>query len=243
MINTDLCYTYPRMSEPVNYPPPGSKKNKVALLFLTIIFILLLFIISESIYIIRNQPDKITGIYLNLARISAQKKFLKPTIKFLDKATQLTLNHRVQDRPQINLKNIQKLPRIPNNQNLKQDFINYLSTVNYSALTAPYSADWSIIYYDLGSISHKNLESDLVAPFWQTAVNLAPEWSHFHLLLANYYFSINKTDLAYKQIDYCLTFTYPQKACNRFLRENTQTGKTDSVELWQERINILKSDW
>ena len=227
------------MPEPVNYPSFSPKKNnKIIFIFLTVIFILVLFIISEYIYLIRNQPDKITNIYINLASISAQKKLLRPSIFFLDKAAKLTLNHRAQNKPEINLKTIQKLPKIPNNQQLKQALTNYLSTINYRSLVNPNSNEWVETYYNLGLISYNNSNFGLVEPFWQTAVNFGPEWSYFHLSLANYYLSTNQIDLAYQQIDYCLIFTHPQKACNRFLKDNMQTGKTDPINLWEKEVNL-----
>jgi len=71
------------------------------------------------------------------------------------------------------------------------------------------------MYYLLGLSAYKYGYIDTTESFWLTAIYIAPEWSYFHVELANMY-SLNGNDTTVKKtIDFCASFITAKDHCMR----------------------------
>jgi len=192
-------------------------------MFFAILGLVVLILASEAIYQFRNNKDFQVRLYLSLARFLAQKSYVKPAVFFLERAAEIRLSRVGENYTQIYSSPPPLKISLSNNKLLLEDYRRLIKDQDVEGLMHQFPpVKWGKLFYLLGLSAYKNKEFELVIPFWQAAVYLAPEWSHFHIELANYYLSQEKTDSAREQIEFCLKFYFPQKHCSDFLKENVE---------------------
>ena len=227
-----------------SHSSPEKRKTKKSVspkkytLFFILIFILLLFV-SELIYALRNNTTIIASFYLKQAKYSAQKLRLQQTLKYLGKASEFKLKEVDQKYPDIAIETSVTTPDFPDNPDLNETYIDYLESIDYDSLASLYESKWAKPYYTLGLLAYRHGELKLTILFWQTAINLAPEWSYFHVELANFYLTQNQLDKARNAINFCLNFHFPQNHCGQFLEKNIETGSPEPIGFWEEQIKEI----
>lgn len=201
-------------------------------------FIALLFL-SELFYTIKNKPSSLVPYNLALARIYSKMSNNQKSIMYLSKASSTKIKEVVNKYPGLTFKTSVAIPSLPDNQDLAQAYNNLLQNLNYNELEKTYPSKWAKPFYDLGLIAYKNNEPGLTIPFWERAVNLAPEWSYFHIELANFYLTQGKTDKARELIEFCLQFKFPEKHCREFLELNIKYETAMFVGYFEKQINDI----
>ena len=216
-----------------------SKIVKITLFFIAFTFLLFL---SELVYRINNRPEPTLDDYIRIASNSAQKSRVQKALKNLGKAAEIKLKSEIAyEYPDMNLDDSFVLTPLPDNNKLKKDFAEYLKTVDYEQLSESYATKWSKPFYSLGLIAFQNNELDLMIPFWEIGVNLAPELSYLHVELANFYLTQDNINKATSTIDYCLTFEHPRDHCIEFLYQNIKLQSPSPVGTWEAEINDILS--
>jgi len=212
------------------------KKYTFVLIASTITF----FLLSELIYQINNRSQLGVYDYLNMASTSADKSDIEETIKLLGKASELRLKGEViKEHPDIEMQSTISTPPLPKDKAVQEEYSNYLKSIDYEELKREDASRWAKIYYSLGLLAYEQNEPGLVAPFWKIAANLGPEWSYFHIELANFYLSRGEPDKAKEQIEFCLQFQNPKTHCSEFMQEHIQTNNAQPVGTWQDKINDI----
>ena len=203
-----------------------------------IIFIMFvgLLISSEFVYFSNNKHSLVI-LYLNYARSSADNRNPKQALKYLGKAGELKLKEIALKHPDTTIHTSIVTPPILNNSELNQIYANILQDFSYNIQSSP--SEWANLYYNLGLIAYKKNIIHLTAPFWQIAINFVPEWSHFHLELANFYLAQGNNEKAISVIEYCQEFSYPKKHCNQFMQENIQTNSPEEIGSWKKEISDI----
>jgi len=105
------------------------------------------------------------------------------------------------------------------NVKLKKDLIKFVYSLEDNNIFQPFIPNFAKVFYDLGLISYQHSEHDLALKFWQTAVSIAPKWSHFHIELANLYAYLKEDEFAYSQINSCMTFSSARKHCEDYYED------------------------
>lgn len=72
------------------------------------------------------------------------------------------------------------------------------------------------LLYLSGLEAYNNNELDLTISLWENASLLAPDWSYFHIELANLYLTYEEKNEAMEQIETCLKFRSAKEHCNQF---------------------------
>jgi tetratricopeptide (TPR) repeat protein len=177
--------------------------------------------------------------HLNKTQAMVQKSNIQQALNHLDKAAESKLKEVDKKYPDITLITSVIIPALPDNPDLMKAYLSFLRGIDYDYLKEIYASKWAKIYYFFGLTAHEHNELDLVIPFWQVAVNLAPEWSYFHTELANYYLIQGEIDKARSQIEYCLQFHFPQAHCRQFMEENVQTNSPETVGFWEKQVKDI----
>lgn len=207
-------------------------------IFLVGFFVLIL--LSEFIYRLNNRPQLGVHDYLEMASSSAQKSNVKKTLDYLGKASELRLESEViKEHPGVEIQSNITIPLIPKNKDIQEAFSSYLKSIDYEEFKKIYASRWARIYYNLGHLAYEQNEPELVVPFWEIAANLGPEWSYFHVELANYYLSQGEIDKARESIGYCMQFQFPKDHCREFLEKNIEAETVEPVGSWEEQINEI----
>lgn len=217
----------------------NSVSSRVRLIFFLLGFIALVFL-SELIYSFTNKSQLGVHAYLKMAQVSAQKADLKKTLRNLAKAAEIRLENQVaQKYPDIEIETQVAIPTIPNNESLNNAFLNFLKSIDYETLKDSYASKWAKPFYKLGLLAYVQKEPELVVPFWEIGVNLAPEWSYLHVELANFYLTQGNSSKATSTIDYCLTFQHPKDHCQEYLEKNIKYSSPVPVGSWEAEINAI----
>lgn len=212
---------------------------KIRYVILGLLIVAVLFL-SEILYTLRNKPSYLLPFYLNQTRHAAQNSNIPKTLRNLERVSEMKLRELTKEYPQISLETQITTPPLPNNPALKEAYKTYLQSLDYEALVKSYSSKFAKPYYYLGLLAYRNNEPQLVVPFWQAAANLAPEWSYFHVELANFYLSRGLIDKAKETIDFCLKFKFPKEHCTQFLNENINTNTPEVTGYLKGEIENIK---
>ena len=194
-----------------------------------------LFFISEGIYQLLNNPSVQIPVYLYLARLSAKTGDVKNSLNYFEKAYSIRLGElSYSDRQEFRKE--KDFPKFPENQKLIDEYKDILGSLEINKFTNTYDV-WGKTLYNLGIVAYQNAERDLVIPFWETAVQISPEWSYFHIELANYYLTNKMQEEAIAQLDYCLKFKHPKSFCQWYIDNHLELGKPDTVGFLEGKIN------
>ena len=200
-----------------------NKNNNFPLrdLFFAFLVIILSMFLSEVIYSYRNNSPYVLLYYLNKSRAYALKSNLVKAYTYLGKEAKINFRHSLRQYPDLIFSN--NYPNIDINglrQNTSNSFLEYIVNLMPEEIVGTKEADMSRIFYDLGLLASKNKQFDFTEKFFQMAVYLEPELSHYHIELANYYLVMGDKDKANEAIEFCLKFTYPQKHCKEFMGDD-----------------------
>ncbi len=221
----------------------GLKHSISVKIFLIFFALATLLIGSDIVYILNNDPSRILSYYatyhLNKTQVFVQKSNIQQALKHLDKAAGSKLKEVNKKYPNLTLETSVIIPALPDNPDLIKVYSGFLRDIDYDYLKEIYASKWARIYYLLGLTAHEYNELDLVVPLWQVAVNLAPEWSYFHVELANFYLTQGETDKARSQIEHCLQFHFPRVHCRQFMEENVQTNSPETIGSWEKQIKNI----
>ena len=213
--------------------------NKKQIIFSKIILVavsfLFLLILSELAHQSGNKDSQIF-LLLNLSKISANTSEYNLSLNFLRKASKIKIGLVDKKYPDIDFSKEITVPETKNRQFI-DNYLSNIKTLDVLELTQDNPAKWGKIFYALGLDAYHSGDYQLVAPFFQYATSLAPEWSYFQVELANYYFSINESPKAEDQLNFCLRFEYPKEHCNQYIQENLETQTSLPVGHWQKEIN------
>lgn len=219
------------------------KRSKSVKIFLIFFALATLLIVSDIVYVLNNDSSRIPGYYtayhLNRTQVLAQESNIQQALNHLDKAVGSKLKEVDKKYPNLTLETSMIIPALPDNPDLIKAYLGFLREIDYDYLKESYVSKWAKIYYVLGLTAHKHNELDLVVPLWQVAANLAPEWSYFHVELANFYLTQGEMDKAHSQIEHCMQFHFPQAHCRQFMEENVQTNLPEAVGSWEKQIKDI----
>lgn len=175
---------------------------------------------AERLYsqLIRLEPTNINYL-LELMALKAKNNDLMGAWDGLQKATQLELSRQKQTYPDLTFPQPPEIPLPESSTKVKREYSTTLSRTRAKHEDETYLT-LAKIYYHLGLIAYEKRLDDKAAFFWQTAINLAPEWSYFHEEVINLYFSLGKPDLAQRAISFCQNFLHAKQSCQQ------ATGRT-----------------
>ena len=211
-----------------------SPKTKIVIFIVSIVTLL---VISETLYTFQNDTQVSIPLYIYLSSILKQKD-APISLYFLNKAAEIKLKEVKNNYPELSIDtSIEAIPK--SNSDLNDAYSDHLKNIDYEYLLNSYAAKWAVPYYQLGLVSYKHSEVDLLIHFWGIAAKLAPEWSYFHVELANYYLNTGDIEKATAYVEYCLNFHSPQEHCREFLKDNVETNTSLPVGSWEDQINNI----
>lgn len=92
------------------------------------------------------------------------------------------------------------------------------------------------ISYTLGLRAYERSLPGLTLLFFQTAIYINPELSHFHIELANFYFKKGDEEQTKKALDYCQEFTFPGPHCQQYIDNNLRYKVPENVGFLEEAV-------
>lgn len=219
--------------------------NKPLVKTLGLVRILVIFfttvIISEFIYIAKHPPSIETSraIFLKAAEATRQINIPSPTLYLLDVATTYRIKEIARLYPNTRWKTRTVDFILPRDGALLTIYNRMLKTADLSDLPSLPNSSWAKLYYDLGIISFKNKEIHIGEYFLDRATQLAPEWSYFHIELANYYLLAHDKKAAKETIDWCENFKYSKASCQDYFEKNILNDTPVQVGLYENEIHNL----
>lgn len=209
------------------------KQPKKTILIIAALIVLLL--TSEGLYQMQNNSNAQILYHLITSHFFARTSNVQSSVKHFEKAYEFRLEQLSYQNSQESKKE-EFFPGLPENQMLVSEYKLVLESLELNKLTSSYDT-WGKVFYNLGLLAYKNGELNLVIPFWQKAVAIAPEWSYFHIELANYYLVDDQKDKATAQIDYCFKFKSPKSFCQWYIDNHLEMRKPDKVGFLEGKIN------
>lgn len=161
---------------------------------------------------------------LELFVLSLEEKGLYQALDYLIAVASIEIKLQAKLYPKLVESQPAKITLPDDNTQLIELFLRFLSSTKVESLTQPHSANLAKVFYELGLISYLSFEPSLSENLWLTAVYLAPEWSYFHIELANLYLLTENIDAAKAQLESCLRFYHPKDYCRQYLVENLEAN-------------------
>ena len=176
---------------------------------------------------------------LELVRLYSQEDNLDLALVHLQKAGEIGINYQRFQYPEFDFNYSPHIISFPHDSQISNIYLSRLSSIKPQEIAQFSSLELAILFYELGLLAHQYQETNLVAPFWKSAVYLAPEWSHFHVELANYYLAQGEKNKAQTSLEKCMTFWYPKDHCKTFLEENVENGRPEQIGFLKN--NLIES--
>lgn len=214
--------------------------SSLRLIPLLFIFLVTL-ILSEFIYIAKHPPstESSKNIFLKAAGVSKELNLASPTLYFLNIASTFRTREIAQLYRHVGWKAEKVDPDFPKKELLSTLYSNTLNTTDLSNLLNEPDSSWAKIYYDLALICFDKTEDYLGEYFLDKAAQLAPEWSYFHIELANYYLSTGNKVAAEETIKWCENFKYSKENCQHFFENNILNDRTVEIGFYKNEIHNL----
>lgn len=184
-------------------------------IFFTLAVFVILILLSEGVYIMKNVSPALTHYLIEKAQASALRGNVQSSLYTLSVAAKINIFPQVfQYRGLIPISYGTKINIPEENSQLKGNWLAYIQNLN---LKTP--SEWALarIFYNLGLIAYRNNQTNLTIPLWQTAAYLEPELGHYHIELANFYFVSGSQEKARNELAFCLKFKYPAKQCQEYI--------------------------
>ena len=212
---------------------PLLKKLVYPLLF---IFVLVL---SEFIYIVNVHRQNLISTYAVYSAQGASKRHDIPkTVSSLSWAAQLNIKALPEKYSSLIPQDYQIKLVLPNaNDNFENSVANYIESLDLERIARTEEGDLARVFYNLAIISAKEGEDNLDQSFFQTAVFLNPELSHFHVALANYYLLKGNTEKAQEAISFCLKFKNPQRHCKDYRDGSFAQKAPEEIDFLEKELN------
>jgi len=209
------------------------KHSKIILVIFAFTTLVLL---SEGLYQFRNNINLQAKTYLIFARFLANKSRVGPALIYLEKAANIRVSQLKKVYP--NLEDITpEVPFIPNNEQLIESFKLILLSLDIQTLSQFKPEKLGKVFYTLGLAAYENKEPILVIPLFQKAISLAPEWSYFHVELANFYVMMGQDQEAKNTLEKCFNFKNPKEHCQQYINNNFESEIYEKVGFLKEAIN------
>ena len=200
-------------------------------IFLFLIFISLVFLLSEFLFIIKNKNAVLGYYYFEKARISADRGNPQEAVNFLVRWAESDMREK-RDPGSIKNENLQPvLSRYPNeiilenNDKLNKDIRNYLFSIKFIKLFFNDYYSLSRVFYDLGVLSFQNDSEYLFPRFLQTAINLNPQDSYLYIELANFYYYYGQIQEAEDiLLDKCEKYQTSTDWCENYYDNHIKNG-------------------
>lgn len=198
----------------------NAKYPRIVKTFIVLFSFIIIILLSEFTFILVNQPSHFTFYYLKRAHVSAQDYRAQRALNYLSKAAEINIKDKAKEYPEIIPSPFTQQINLPtDNPKLTQAYLDLISSLNIIVKDNNYSSELAKTFYSLGLLAHENEQSNLLVPLWQTAVLLAPEWSHFHIELANYYLSSGNSTESEVLLKKCTQLPHPKKHCQKYVEE------------------------
>ena len=220
------------------FSKPVQKINFIRLILTFGGFIFLIFI-SELLYNFHRNFEFREKYYIVISSWFGKVDNLDASLSYLEKAAMVRLTQVSENYNPAEFENQLDLPVPTENIQLTKDYLWFLQALDYNSLSSPDNRYWGKTLYLLGLLAYKNNELDLVIPYWQTASLIAPEWSYFHIELANYYISLEHNQRATGVINYCLKFNYAKRHCQEFMDNNLNTNTYEDIGFLEKTIEEI----
>lgn len=195
--------------------------KKKAFKFLIISLGVVVFLLSEFLYLINQRPHTYALYHVALAQKLADNLGPQGSFNLLAKAARINIRKVAKTyrefvpsdySPEIDISS--------SSEEFKTAFNLYLEGLNLKKLGVSGEGDMARIFYNLGLLANKNGDFDLAPIFFQTSVYLNPELSHFHLELANFYLKNGDEKKAKKALEFCSKFRFANEHCKQYLDNN-----------------------
>jgi len=194
------------------------------------------FVISELVYIYNKKPQLFSLIYLWRSQKTISNDFSKG-VKYLEKAAAINIYFQNQKYPTLIPKNYKPDLNIENDSNLKTKIQSYATGLDITNIASSLQIELSQIFYEIGIISYSTGSTDSLETLLKTARYLSPEFSHYHVELANLYLYSGDVQKAMEAIDFCLNFKSPKKHCEDFNKNNLNTGTFQEPGFLKDVVN------
>lgn len=199
--------------------------------FLATVAFFLLIIVSEVIFNLRNNPE--FQYWYNYYAGQAAIKASQPRLAF-DYIGEI-VDYKFQNGD-TSVKRVLEIPSLSDNPNLKKDYASFLKSSDMERFFQTDLDGWAQNFYTLGFLAYKQDEPELAESFWQAAVDFAPDWSYFHIELANFYLSQGKKNAAETQLDACLELESPRSFCQWYIENHLENGTFENVGFLETKI-------
>ena len=192
---------------------------------------------AKNLYLQLTNLEPINLQYpLELSQIHAQQGNTQEALNYLLQAAMMKISTQRSIYLQQPYFTVPSIILSQENRELMTDFNQSLSSLDTEVLAQPFSAYLSKLLYLLGLSAYQYNQPELTASFWQTAALSAPAWSYFHIELANWYLNNSQFQQSQAQLEYCLSFTDAQEACQEFIEENLVKQKPETIGFLEEKI-------
>lgn len=210
-------------------------------LVLSLIFtaVITVFLLSELLYMIRNNSPQLNYLLLNRARYYAEISDSKKSFKYLDLIVRLNSSHNssIYKKNQIALNYKLDLNSLLNtNSQFLEKYRIFL--IDQKSNDIPGNKDMKIskIFYETGLFAYSNGQQNLTPVFFRAAISIEPELSFYHVELANYFLLQNDIQSAKEAINFCLRFKYPQRHCQDYLNSSLRNETLEDVGFLREAL-------
>jgi len=202
---------------------------------INILVVIVVFAISEFIYIVHNRPELLLKYYVNRSQVLLDQSELDNIIGYLIQIADVKVFMVAENYEGIMWPKRVIYPGLPEDKLLENE---YQELVDLIDLDNIYNNERRLarLFYDLGLAAYQYDENELTEFFWDIAVRLAPEWSFFHKELANYYLVKGKKKVAWERLNFCLKFNYSKEPCIDFLKNNWEKNETVEVGYYKQNI-------
>ena len=202
------------------------------------LFVILLFVIPEVIFMFNSNSPRLNNYLLKKAKTFSEKSDLDKSLNYLLKVVKLNIKYNSRQYPELIPSNyFPNLNISEARDEFKQDFKEYISKIEPDSLTRAKENQVSRIFYDLGIIAFQDNQLQLIVPFFQTAIYFHPELSYYHVELANYYLSKGEMESFKEAIGFCLLFNFPKRHCQEFFEICSESEYPEKVGFMEQTIN------
>lgn len=173
--------------------------------------------------------------YIELAKIFREKDDIHSSFKYLFGATQILMLGNTLDYSQMQNLNVSKIKLQFDVLDLQKSNTKYIEQIDVTR-TPFLDRQLAKTYYFLGLDAYQSGQPELTMPFWQVATYLAPEWSYFHLELANLFLSSGAAEKARTQLRFCMQFYHPKTFCQQFVDEYLLENRFESIGFLESEV-------
>jgi hypothetical protein len=212
-----------------------TKKNILLLSCACLAFVLVISL-SEVIYTYNNRPQYSGVYYFWLAKYYANKDIRK-SIKHISQAAKRIsrISYPTSDKNNPIFPEFDGLILGEKNDNFVIDYRQFISET--TLLNIPNSIPKiAKEFYKLGLIAYNDSEIDLADELIKVCTYLDPDFSYYHVELANIYLTTGRKDEAEKVLVLCSDFAAPKKHCEEYYNYNLIPNTPERVGFLEDYI-------